>query len=157
MELRVREALLAEVFVPAYPPALRLSPLEFTVHVTLVAAVLRPTANAERPIVLPLELRLMLLPAAKLDVAGAEITIWELFVPDRVTLTPDRLIVEPEAVVFPDVAPVKTKLAAPPAAAVRYAGTPRFSPFVSSVPTIAVPVVVVELNPVRAILPDACV
>ena len=98
----------------------------------------------------------MLLPCVRPDVAGAEITIWELFVPDRVTLTPDRLIVEPEAVVFPDVAPVKTKLAAP-AAVVKYAGTPRFSPFVSSVPTMAVPVVVVELNPVRAIFPEACV
>ena len=47
LELRVREALLAEVFVPAYPAAFKLMPLEFTVHVTLVAAVFRPTASLD--------------------------------------------------------------------------------------------------------------
>ena len=47
LELSVIEALLADVFVPAYPPAFRLMPLELTVHVTFVPAVLRPTASLD--------------------------------------------------------------------------------------------------------------
>jgi hypothetical protein len=47
LELSVTEALLADVFVPAYPPAFRLMPLELTVHVTFVPAVLRPTASLD--------------------------------------------------------------------------------------------------------------
>lgn len=82
-----------------------LRPLEFAVHVTLVAAVFKPIARADSPMVLPLELKLMLLPADRLDVAGAEMAIWELFVPDNVTLMPEKFSVLPDAVVLPDVAP----------------------------------------------------
>ena len=113
------EALVADVPVPAYPLALILIPLVFAVHVTLVAAVFKPSASAEIPIVLPLELMLILLPEDKLDVAGAEIAICEALVPDSVMLIPDRLSVLPDAVVLPEVFPDRLAYMTPPAAAVR--------------------------------------
>ena len=101
--------------LPDIPNVIPLALLNITVP-DVAVCVLAPsaTACADKPIVLPLVLRLMLFPAARLEVAGAEIAIWDAFVPDNVTLIPEKLRVLPDAVVLPDVAPDKLAYMAPP-------------------------------------------
>ena len=65
-------------------------------------------------IVLPALLIETPLAPTRLDVAGADMAIWELFVPDNVTLIPEKFSVLPEAVVLPAVLPDRLAYIAPP-------------------------------------------
>ena len=85
-------------------------------------------------------------PVAESDeVAGADIAIWDPFVPESVTLIPDRFIVEPDAVVLPEVFPdrfIQLFSAAAPGAATEIARPFEFSvtdAFVADVPVPAYP------------------